>query len=154
MSDAIRSSVFECFQGFFNSISLLFNQPTANHKSTPIKAIMTMHTNFHLVHSLSLGRSNTFLDNSNESLYVFFGRWDLGCSGILMICDGGIMEGCGIISSIDAVRDIDDMTYLGILADEMEWRVSMVGLAQSLCISYRNLVGYFHGPKGRCPDEI
>ena len=58
------------------------------------------------------------------------------------------------VGIVDAVRDIDDMTYLGILADEMEWRVSMVCLAQSLCISYINLVGYFHGPKGRCPDEI
>jgi hypothetical protein len=52
------------------------------------------------------------------------------------------------------VRDIDDMTYLGILTDEMERRVGLVCLAQSLCISYRNLVEYFHGPKGRCPDEI
>ena len=114
MSNAIWPRIFKCFQRFLNAISLLLNQPTAKQKSASIEAIMAMYTDLCIIHSLRLGGCKTFLDNSNETLHIFLRRRDLGCSGVFVICNRGAVEGRGIISSIDAVRDIDDMAYFWI----------------------------------------
>lgn len=136
MSDAIRSGGFKCFQSFLDSISLLFNQPTANHKATPIKSIMTMYTNFCIIHPFRFGSSETLLYNRNESLYIFFRGRNFGCCGEFMIRNRSVMERRRIVDSIDAVWDIDYVTDLGILTDEMEWRMSLICLTERLYVSF------------------
>ena len=154
MPDAIWSCIFERLQGFLNSISLLFNQPTANHKSTPIEPIMTVYTNLSIIWLLCSGSGKAFLDNGNKTIYIFLRRRDLGCSRVFVVCDWGIMEGRRVISSIDAVRYIDNVTYLGILTNEMERGMGLVCLTQSLLSTSNKLEIYFHCSKTRCPNEI
>jgi len=154
MSNAIWPRIFKCFQRFLNTISFLLNQPTANQKSASIESIMAMYTDLCLIHSLRLGGSKTFLDDSNETLYIFLRRRDLGSGGVFVICNRGAVEGRRIISSIDAVRDIYDMAYFWIQTNQMEWRVNLVCLAENLRIRLIKADGYFHRSKGRCPDEI
>ena len=113
-----------------------------------------MYTNLCIIYTLCLGSSATLLDDGNKSLDVLF-RWrDLGSSGEFMIRDGGIMEGCGIIGSIDPVRDVDDVADFGILTNEMEWRMSLVCLTEGLSVSLVDVGTYFHGTKRRSSDEI
>ena len=135
MSDSIRSSSFESFQSFLDSVLLLFNQPTANHKATPVKSIMTMYNDFCIIHTFRLGSSETFLDDGHKALDIFFSGRDFSCSGEFMICNWGVVEGCRIVGSIDAVRDVDDVTDVGVLTDEMEWGMSLICLTEGLYVS-------------------
>lgn len=154
MSDPVRSCIFERLQGFLNSISLLFNQPTANHKSTPIESIMTVNTNLSIIHSLRSGSGKALLDDGNKALYIFLCRRDLGCSRVFVVSDWGIIKRCRVISSIDAVRYIDDVTYLTILANEMERGVRLICLTQSLLSPSSKLEMYFHCSKRGRSNEI
>jgi|SRR5579871_2703981 len=98
-------------------ISLLFNQPTTNHKSASIEAIMTMYTYFCIFISFCAGSGQTLLHNGDKALDIFFGWRDFSCGWIFVVCNMGIMERSGIVGCMDTMRYIDNMSNLRILAD-------------------------------------
>jgi hypothetical protein len=97
MSNPIRSSTFKSLQGIFNRIPLLLNQPSANDKSSPIKSIMTMYTDFRIFDTLYLAVSETSFYNGDETADIFFCRWYFCGGGEFMVCYGCAVEGIGVV---------------------------------------------------------
>jgi hypothetical protein len=97
MSNPIRSGTFKSLQSIFNRIPLLLNQPSTDQKPSPVKSIMTMHTDFGIFDTLHLALSETSFYNSDETADIFFCRWDFGGGGEFMVCYGCAVEGIGVV---------------------------------------------------------
>jgi hypothetical protein len=132
MSNAIRSRTLERLERLLDTIPLHLNQPRANHKPRPIKPVMTMHTNLRLVVSGLTGRLQTTLDERDEPRDILF-RWrDFRRRGEFMVCDGCVEEGCRIVRCVHAVRNINDVSHIRILSNQMVRRMRPIRLAKCL----------------------
>src|SRR5271170_5825915 len=129
MSDPIRTGSLKCLQSLFYTVPLFLNQPARNHKPRPIEPVMTMHANLWVHDPLGPGRIETFFDDGNKSRHIFFCGRDFSSCWIFVVGYRCVVERRRIVCRIDSSRYVDYVPNFGVLTDEMEGRMSSIGLS-------------------------